>query len=1000
MPLPVTGRCLPVGRMRLRGAVCALVYALFVGSQLPALDPAQAITQYAHSTWSREAARLPGGVSSFAQTPDGELWIGTDSGLLQFDGARFLRWSPPAGQQLASEHILALAPGRDGSLWIGTREGISHWKDARVRNYQTSKGPEGPSVVAILIDRAGTAWVGTAGYRSGGLCRLENDTLRCDPPGAPPQFVLSLLEDRQGGLWAGGRGLSNWKPGPPRIYPPAGSTDQIYAIAEDRQGRIWAAGSGLTQIADSRLAPIRIFPRNQKTLIKALLSDRDGGLWIGTLGQGLMRVYNGRIDRFNQVDGLSGDNVFSLLEDHEGNIWVGTDGGLDRFRENAVTTISTREGLSHSAGASVFAAKDGGVWIGTGNGLNRFTDGRVIAYDNRQGLPSKGIFGIFQEHAAGRLWVLTGAGLNYSDGGRFRLLHLPSGQKIRFTAAAEDRDHSVWLSDPDHGLIRLRDTRVAETIPWSKLANKQAWALESDRNDGGLWLGFAQGGIAHYASGQALRSYSMPGRLGRAAVTDLHQSPDGSLWIATQAGLGVLRNQKFTAMTAANGLPCEGIRAMVEDDAGALWLDTNCGLVSIPPNDLRKWSNSTGTRLQPRVYDSSDGLRRGLATLGYFRRATKSSDGRLWFALFDGVAVVNPKRLPENRLPPPVKIEEITAGPTGYSVHPNLRLPPLTRELRIDYAAMSFVAPEKVRFRYRLEGFDNDWKDDAGGRQAVYTNLPPRHYRFRVIACNNDGVWNNAGAACDFWIEPAFHQTRWFQLLCLCAFALLVWTGYRFRIRQMSRRLILEFQTRLDERTRISREMHDTLLQNICGFALQLDGLSKASTIPAAARERLREIRREAEDCLREAREFVWDLRAPVLQEVDLSEILRGASEQITLGAPVSFHFTVEGSPHPAPPELRQQLCRIVQEATRNAVRYSHAKEIEMHIAYLDPGRIRVQMRDDGCGFDPEKAYRESGHWGLKTMRERAQQIGAELRISSAPGHGTEVEIVVPTSAA
>ena len=563
-------------------------------------------------------------------------------------------------------------------------------------------------------------------------------------------------------------------------------------------------------------------------------------------------------------------------------------------------------------------------------------------------------------------------------------------------AAAEDRDHSVWLSVPQHGLVRLRDGGLAEVVPWSRFENKQAWALEPDPRDGGLWLGFAQGGIAYYKPGQPIRWHTPEGRLDRQAVMDLHRMRDGSLWIATQGGLGRLWNGQLATLTVANGLPCDRIHSMVEDGNGALWLNTGCGLVRISGADLSNWSAHPANKVPVRVYDASDGMRSWPTAVGYFRRAAKSADGRLWFAVIDGVAVVDPNHLPENRLPPPVKIEEITAGHTTYSVNPNLRLPALTKELRIAYTAPSFVAPNKVRFRYRLDGFDKEWNDDDGLRQAVYTNLPPRRYTFRVIACNNDGVWNNAGASADFSIDPAFYQTNWFRFACVCGLSLLLWSLHRLRLRKMETALNLLYQERISERTRIAREMHDSLLQNICGLALQLDGLAKLAAIPAFARDQLHEIRRETERCLREAREFVWELRLPTLEEKDLPEALREAGEQIVGGQAVQFHTTVKGSRRPATPKVQQHLVKIVQEATRNAIRYSRAKEIEMHIVYLDTDSIRVQLHDDGCGFDLEQASLKSGHWGLTTMRERAQQIGAELKICSTPGHGTELEIVAP----
>jgi signal transduction histidine kinase len=554
------------------------------------------------------------------------------------------------------------------------------------------------------------------------------------------------------------------------------------------------------------------------------------------------------------------------------------------------------------------------------------------------------------------------------------------------------------MSDPEHGLIRVKDAQVAGVVPWSQFENKQASALEADLNDGGLWLGFAQGGIAYYKPGGPPRWYLTADGLTPGAVTDLHLTRDGTLWIATQGGLSRLRQGNVATLTSTNGLPCNRIHAIVEDDSGALWLNTACGLVRVDASELSGWSANPQRKVKVKTYDASDGMRTRPTPTGYFRRAAKSKDGRLWFAVFDGVAVIDPKHLPENRLRPPVQIEQITAGHTANSNNSHLELPPLTKELQIDYTALSFAAPEKVRFRYRLEGFDKEWTDAGARRQAEYTNLPPKHYQFRVIASNNDGVWNETGASVEFSIQPAYYQTNWFRLAFIAGFAQLLWSLHGIRLRRMAAQLNVRFEERLAERTRIAGEMHDTLLQNISGFALQLDGLSK--TVSAPVRDRLHDLREQAEQCLREAREFVWDLRSPAVEEKDLSAALRGAGEDIIAGRQVQFHMTVTGDRRPAPARLQEQLLRIVQEATRNAVRHGHATEINMDVAYLDADLIRVQMRDDGQGFDLKEASGKLGHWGLTIMRERARKIGAELKISTAPGHGTEIEIVVPVTSA
>jgi signal transduction histidine kinase len=352
--------------------------------------------------------------------------------------------------------------------------------------------------------------------------------------------------------------------------------------------------------------------------------------------------------------------------------------------------------------------------------------------------------------------------------------------------------------------------------------------------------------------------------------------------------------------------------------------------------------------------------------------------------------------LPENRLAPPVQIEQLIADRKPYALHPGLMLPPLTRDLQIDYTAFSFAAPEQVRFRYKLEGYDSDWSETSSLRQAQYTNLAPRRYKFRVLAANNDGVWNEVGTSIEFGIQPTFYQTNWFKLSCLAAFGALLWMSYQLRVRHVAAQIALRFEERLSERTRISRELHDTLLQNITGFALQLGGLSKTVTAPESAKERLLDLRRQAEDWMREARESVWDLRAPVSEGQDFLEAMRIVGQRLTAGKQVRFHIAVSGAGREASVKLQENLLRIVQEATRNAIQHGGARQIDVRISYLSPDGIRLQICDDGCGFNLEEASLKLGHWGLATMRERAERVGADLKITSAPDRGAEIEVVVP----
>ncbi|MGD1098402.1 MAG: two-component regulator propeller domain-containing protein, partial [Bryobacteraceae bacterium] len=704
----------------------------------------------------------------------------------------------------------------------------------------------------------------------------------------------------------------------------------------------------------------------------------------------------GRMDHYARADGLSGDLVLNLFEDREGDIWVATEGGLDRFRDLPVATLSAAEGLSPGTVGSVYASNKGGVWVGTGRGLNRINGKSIDVIGKADGLPSAIVKAIVEDRT-GTLWVDTDAGLAYSQLGRFQPFSMSGTRRIRsIVAAAEDRDGCLWLSDLEQGLIQVRNRSAAQVIPWSRFDNRQAWALAPDSGGGGIWIGFGQGGLVHFTPKGVTDSYTTANGLGGGRVTDLHLSQDGTLWIATEQGLSALRGGRLATLTTAAGLPCDRIHAMVEDDDGALWLNTACGLVRIAASELTGWTAHPNVKLKSKTFGASDGMQSRLTVNSYFGRAAKSKDGRLWFPVLDGVAVVDPRHLPENRVPPPVQIEQILADHKLYPMGSGMKLPALTKDVQIDYTAFSFVAPERVRFRYRLEGYDREWNEVEGRRQAVYTNLPPRQYRFQVIASNNDGVWNEAGAALLFSIQPAFYQTNWFRLLCVAAFAFLLWALYRLRARQIAAQLGLRFEDRLAERTRIARELHDTLLQNIAGFALQLGGLSKTVTEPASAKDRLRDLRQQAEEWLREARESVWDLRSPVSVGEDLEAALRKTGQQVTRGNSTRFHLTVSGAHRAAPPRLQEHLLRITQEAARNAIHHGGAKEIKMHLAYLGEDWIRVLIHDNGCGFDLEEASLKSGHWGLETMRERAAKMGAVLTIKTAPGQGVEIEIVSP----
>jgi PAS domain S-box-containing protein len=617
--------------------------------------------------------------------------------------------------------------------------------------------------------------------------------------------VFGLHTDSKGNLWVGLEGgVWRWRPGPPEFYAVPGLPNgRMQGMADSEDGSVLIAATGaVMRLADRKAEVVYAFPAaRQGFRFLRMLRDRDGGVWLCPAGRGIVHIHQGRTDVFSELDGLSGDDIYDLFEDREGNIWVGTINGLDRFRELPVITYSRNQGLSEIPWGGILAARDGSVWFATLNGLNRLSHGQVAVYRQHRtahgqevvgsGLPDEGVGSLFQD-SRGRIWVSTLNGIGYLENDRFIPAAAPGGL---VSSLSEDSSGNLWIANRDLGLFRLSPRNEFQQTPWATFGHKDpALALAPDPLHGGLWLGFSEGGVAWFRDGHVHSSYSAADGLAEARIYQLRVDEQGALWIAAEGGLSRLKNGRIATLTSKSGLPCDAVQWTMEDDAQSVWLMMPCGLVRVARPELDAWigaGDKTARTTHATVFDSSDGLR-SLAVVGdYMPRVGKSADGKLWFSVPDGISVVDPHRLPYNKLPPPVHIEKVIADRKDYrdnlsgDAPSNPRLPPLVRELEIDYTALSLVAPEKISFRYKLEGWDRDWQDAGTRRQAFYSSLPPRKYTFRVKACNNSGVWNEAGTSLDFSIAPTYYQTYWFRLSCFGAFVALSWALYRWRTRQL-----------------------------------------------------------------------------------------------------------------------------------------------------------------------------------------------------------------------
>jgi len=969
-----------------------------------ALNPSQDISQYAHTAWTIREGVFKSIILSITQTSDGYLWLGTESGLLRFDGVRAVPWTPPGAEELSAAAIYGLLGTRDGALWIGTTHGLMSWNGAKLTKYPELNPYR---VSALLEDREGTVWAGGWAVPNGALCEIRSGAARCyGQDGTLRQGVLSIYEDTTGHLWtATSSGLWRWKSG---VAEQSFSMTQnvpftMAGLSEAAEGQVVV--SGRTGLVNTKAESYPIPGRAKPFVPERLLRDRNGALWIGTTDSGLLHVHGAKTDVFSRSDGLSAQQIVSLFEDREGDIWVSTIAGLERFRELAIPSMSAGQGLSGSV-FSLLAGRDGSVWMGGTAGLSRWNAGHVSAFTNAN-VSTGGVQSLFQGDS-GRIWFSTRGGLVSYENGRFTpQLPIPGGQGFAFANGGRG---DFWVTGQG-ALMHVVNGRVVDEIPWSQLGVKEtAISMISGAEPGDLWLGFRlDNRVIYFRDGKIRRSYTVADGLGAGAVYGLKLDRDGALWAATTSGLSLIRNGHVTTFTTKNGLPCNTMHLVMDDAEGSTWLYTGCGLLRLDKSELDALKTDAKRIVHPVLFDNADGvLIRSLLIGGYGPRFTKLPDGKIWFLPGDGnVSVIDPRHLPVNKVPPPVHIESIIADDKPYDLKPGMRLPANVRNLRIEYTALSLVAPEKIHFKYKLEGQNKNWHEVINERQATYTNLGPRNYRFRVIASNNSGVWNETGDTLEFSVAPAYYQTTWFYASCVAAFLFMLWGLYRLRLHQIAREFNAQLDGRVDERLRVARELHDTMLQSFQAALIQMQAARNIfARRPEKTEESLDKAIETAAGAIAEGRSAIQDLRLHPAGGGDLAELLTTASKDMARSEeapenPPVFGLTVEGERRDLAPLIQDEVYRIARELLRNAFRHSQAERIEVEIRY-ESRQLRLHVRDDGRGIEPEilKAGGRAGHYGFPGMRERASRFGGKLEFWSEAGAGTEAVLTVPGAVA
>ncbi|HEV7767165.1 MAG TPA: two-component regulator propeller domain-containing protein [Thermoanaerobaculia bacterium] len=979
-----------------------LLCVLLLASLTPAsaVDADRKISQFGHTAWRIRDGIFNSTANAITQTTDGYLWIGTENGLVRFDGVRFVPWKPPAGQQL-DDRIFSLRATRDGTLWIGTGRGLSFLKNGNVVNVEV-----GSRINSIVEDPAGNGvWIVRTRPReaNGPLCHVTGRTMRCygKDKGILFDSAAHLTRGPDDSFWFGGRnGLVHWVAGNVTHFfrEELAKHEGLYgvgAIATESDGSTWIS----VEQAPGTPAALRQFSKGQwithplpragdhELDVTSLFIDREHTVWIGTGGDGLYRLHGGQFDRFAAADGLSGDDIGRMHQDHEGNVWVATSQGIDVFRNARVVSYSVREGLTADSVSSIVASADGKVWIGNVGALDVMQNGKLTAIRKEQGFPGRTISALFSDHA-GRLWIGIDRGLFVYDGKRFLPITKPDGTRTGLVMVmTEDVDRNMWIQSSDH-LFRARDLKIEETVE----NVPGAFSLAPDPK-GGIWIGQPNATVSKFAHGK-IEHFPPPANREDGSVLGLVVDPDSSVWAAVQTGLVRLVGKERRLLGLENGLPCRGIYALQDDDQRGLWLYTQCGVVSIARSELDKWWARPDTVVKLRTFDLLDGAQPGMST--FTPAVTRSPDGRIWFANDRIVQMVDPARLERNSKPPAVHIERVVADRRSHAPQANLRLPALTRDIEIDYTALSFTSPQKVRFRYKLENRDTDWQYPETRRQAFYSDLPPGNYTFRVIACNNDGVWNEAGASLQFNVAAAWYQTNWFRALAVIAALLLIWVLYRLRLRQIARSISARFDERLAERTRIARELHDTLLQTIQASKMVANEVLTRSDDPVQTRRGIERLSGWLDQAVQEGRAALNSLRTSTTQENDLARAFRQVAENCEKPDSMEISLSVVGSARDMHPIVRDEIYRIGYEAIRNACTHSNATKLDIELRYEKELTLRV--RDNGVGMAADTVESgKDGHYGLPGMRERADHIGATFTIVSASS-GTEVTVIIPES--
>ena len=985
------------GKLLLLGMLALLLSSL---CDACAADAPRSLQQLRHTAWtSRDGA--PPEVWALAQSDDGYLWLGTGGGLYRFDGASFERFRPAKGESLPSLNVNSLLATRAGDLWIGFASGaLARLRAGHLTTFDLGLPPV--PVLELSEDRAGGIWAALGGDERGGVARFRQGGWEIFglSRGVTAGAVTSVMGAADGSVWiAAGGELEVLRPGATRFSRVAASASDRPKLKQSPDGAIWlttGARAGLQRIAVSsgQATPTWVVPpRTGNSRAESILFDRHGSLW-GTYGSGGVfrldgvglggsaRVPHGARERFGAERGLTSNLANPILEDREGNVWVGTNLGLDQFRETSVV-VATGLPTDSRNGFRIARDPSGSMYVTSKDALFRAGPEHVAQKLAR--LPRRPL--ILHTDALSRTWIGTDRTLGILSGATVRDVPLPWARSTPF-ALLEEAAGRICVSSVEGAFCR----KGRGWTPEPRLATPGILPKQMLRDAvGRVWI--AEGDRIEMVDGPARRAFSARNDLGLGAVVVIAVR-GRHVYAGGDFGLARFDGRRFVTLRSDVHPLLSRTAGIAEASDGDLWLNTVAGVVKIASTDLDHAFAHASRPVKARLFDRDDGMPGVAQQDSSSQTAMEASDGRLWFVTRFGIAWIDPKRLSFNSLPPPVIIKSLVSGDRIYAPATPIRLPKGASNLQIDYTAPSLSVPSRVRFRYQLKGVDDDWVDPGIRRQAFYTGLKPGRYRFRLMAANDDGVWNRRGATVEFEIPPTFFQSWPFYLLCASLALALLWLGYSLRLRAVANRIRARMNERLDERERIARELHDTLLQSVQGLIMRFSNIAQdVATIPPVHRDMLDALD-SADAVAVEGRDRVHALRRWSGAR-SLSDVITHTAERL-LPDEIEMRVGVEGPQREIHPAIADELLRITDEALFNVSRHAQARSVTIAIIFGTKALI-LRIIDDGIGIAPVIVAQGgvSGHFGLVGMRERAEKIGGQLAIAPGPARGTQVEVRV-----